>query len=126
MTSLPRITLPWPPSALSPNGSQGDYRGKARAARDYKAACAAILRQKGAAIRKLSEGSIVTRVTVTYCPPPRVSRYDFDNMGKRLKQGFDAIAEAIGVDDGAWRSLLQERGERCKDGAVIVQIEVAP
>lgn len=121
---LPSLKLPWPPSSLSPNGSQGDYRGKARAARGYKATCAAILRERGRAVQRLPEGSTVRRVTVVYCPPSRVSRYDFDNMGKRMKQAFDAIAEAIGVDDGLWQSLLQERGDKCRDGAVIVEIEV--
>lgn len=119
-----RAILPWPPSALSPNGSQGDYRGKARTARSYKADCEALLREKGRAVARLPAGSVVSRVTLTYCPPPRVSRFDFDNMGKRMKQGLDALAEALGVDDGAWVSLLQERGERCRDGAVIVCVEV--
>ncbi len=123
--SVPHIILPWPPAKLSPNGSQGDFRGKARAASDYKAQCAAILREKGKAVQKLPEGSVVTRVTAIYCPPPRVNNFDFDNMGKRMKQGFDALAEALGVDDGKWLSLLQERGERCRDGAVIIQVEVA-
>lgn len=123
--SVPQIILPWPPSSLSPNGSQGDYRGKAAAGRAYKVACAALLKEKGRAVHKLPEGSVVTRVVVTYCPPSRVSRYDFDNMGKRMKQGFDAIAEAIGVDDSAWRELVQKRGEKCRDGAVIIVIEVS-
>lgn len=117
--------LPWPPSSLSPNGSQGDFRGKAKAARQYKADCTAILREKGRAIRRLPPGSIVSRVTVTFCPPSGVNRYDFDNMGKRMKQGFDAIAEAIGIDDGAWQSLVMQRGERSKNGGVIIGIEVA-
>ena len=122
---LPQVILPWPPSALSPNGSQGDWRGKARAAKAYKAQCEALLREKGKAVARLPAGSVVSRVTLIYCPPSGVSRYDFDNMAKRMKQGLDALAEALGVDDGAWRSLLLERGDKCRDGAVIVLIEVA-
>lgn len=83
------------------------------------------MREKGRSAAKLPAGSVVFRVTLTFCPPPRVSRFDFDNMGKRMKQGLDALAEALGVDDGSWLSLLQERGERCRDGAVIVCVEVA-
>lgn len=120
---LIRTTLPWPPSSLSPNGSQLDQCSKREDARNYKAACVALLREKGVALRKLPDGARVRRVTLTYCPPPRVNRYDFDNMGKRMKQGLDALAEALGVDDGLWESLVQERGERCKGGAVMVLIE---
>lgn len=121
-----RTILPWPPSNLSPNGSQKGLRGKRASARAYKGTCAAIMREKGRAVQKLPAGTVVERVTLTYCPPPRVrlNGYDFDNMGKRMKQGLDALAEAIGVDDGEWLELLQKRGERCRDGAVIVEIEV--
>ncbi|MTH33048.1 hypothetical protein GL279_00350 [Paracoccus limosus] len=120
-----RATFPWPPSGLSPNGSQGNFHGKARLASAYKARCWLLLREKGKAIRPLPEGAAVARVIVTYCPPPRVSRYDFDNMGKRMKQAFDALAEAIGVDDAEWPVMVLQRGERCKAGAVIVEVEVA-
>lgn len=121
-----RTTLPWPPSAASPNGSQGNYRAKAQAGADYKLTCWALLKEAGSAVHRLPAGATVRRVTLTYCPPPRVSRYDFDNMGRRMKHGLDALAEALGVDDGAWQSMLQQRGERCKGGAVLVEIEAAP
>lgn len=120
-----RVTFPWPPSGLSPNGSQGDYRGKARLASAYKARCRLLMMEKGRAVQRLPEGAVVSRIVVTFCPKPRVSRYDFDNMARRCKPLLDALAEAIGVDDGAWRCMVLERGDRCKDGAVIVQVEVA-
>ncbi len=69
-------------------------------------------------------GTVVSRIVVVACPPPRVSRYDFDNLAKRLKPAFDALADALGVDDGEWRAMVLERGERCKAGAVIVEVEI--
>lgn len=119
-----KVTVPWPPSGLSPNGSQGDYRGKARLASAYKARCSLLMREKGRAVPRLPAGTVVSRIVVVACPPPRVSRYDFDNLAKRLKPAFDALADALGVDDGEWRAMVLERGERCKAGAVIVEVEV--
>lgn len=119
-----KVTFPWPPSGLSPNGSQGNYRGKARLASAYKARCGLLMREKGKAVPKLPAGAVVQRIVVVACPPPRVSRYDFDNLARRLKPAFDALADALGVDDGDWRVMVLERGERCKAGAVIVVVEV--
>ena len=113
-----RVVLPWPPTALSANGSQGDYHGKARAGRAYKADCAALCREKGRGLRRLSS---VANVSLTFCPPSG-RRYDLDNMLKRMKHGLDAVAEAIGVDDAEWRSMTLLRGEPCKAGGVIVEI----
>lgn len=121
---LPRVTLPWPPSLLSPNGSQGDYRGKSASAKAYKSTCAAIMREKGRSVQKLPDGAVVDRVILTCCPPPNVHRYDLDNMAKRMKQGLDAFAEAIGVDDGEWCELVVRRGKKCKLGGVVVNAEV--
>lgn len=120
-----RIVLPWPPAELSPNGSQGDFHGKAAAARRYKAECVALTRESGKGLKRLPSGVMVYRVAMICCPP-RAVRYDLDNMAKRTKQGLDAIAEAIGVDDGLWRSLLIERGDVCKGGGVVVEIYTAP
>jgi len=119
------IHLPWPPAALSPNGSQGDVFGKARAARDYKATCAALLRERGKGIARLPAGSTVSRISLTFCPPTR-HRFDLDNITRRCKPMLDALASAIGVDDGDWQSMLLARGDTCKDGGVIVQIFTGP
>lgn len=119
-----RVIVPWPPSGLSPNGSQGDYRGKARLASAYKARCALLMMEKGRAVKRMPPGSVVQRVIVVACPPPKVSRYDFDNLARRLKPAFDALADALGVDDGDWRVMVLERGERSRDGGVILQVEV--
>lgn len=116
-----RVILPWPPTALSANGSQGDYRGKAAAARDYKADCIALCREKGKGLKRLPAPAVVANVTLTFCPPSGRA-YDLDNMLKRMKQGLDAVAEAIGVDDALWGSMTLLRGERCEAGGVIVEI----
>ncbi len=120
---IANLTLPWPPIATSPNGSQGKFRAKASAAAAYKRTCWAICLERK--IRKID--ALAVEATIIFCPPSNVNRYDLDNTLIRAKQGLDAIAEAIGVDDSQWRSITLERGEKCKDGGVIVHIhEVMP
>lgn len=110
------IELPWPPSKTSSNGSQGDFKGKARAARSYKSTCAMeCLAQRVRAIS--ADGDIP--VCITYHPPTR-GRVDWDNISNRVKQGFDAVSEAIGVDDGRWWPVTLHKGDPVKGGRVIV------
>lgn len=113
-----RIRLPWPPKKTSANASrQGDWLGKSKAAKSYKHMCAALCKQQKVQ-RIEAEGNVA--VTVTYCPP-RNGRIDWDNMAGRCKQGFDAVAEAVGVDDGRWWPVTSKRGEKVQGGAVYVE-----
>lgn len=116
--TLARIILPLPPRATSPNASgQGQWRRKASAAKGYKLACWALCEAEK--IRPVD--AIAVDVLVTFCPPSR-RRFDLDNALSRCKQGLDAVAEAIAVDDSQWRRITLERGDACRDGAVIVHI----
>lgn len=110
-------TLPWPPAKASLNGSQRDFRGKAAARKAYKEDCGWSLVQQ-----RLPVLESVGCVTVCFHPPKNF-RFDLDNMLGRTKQGLDAIAEAIGVDDAEWRSMRLERGDKRPGGLVVVEIE---
>lgn len=110
------VRLPWPSRRSSPNASkQGAWRAKATAAKEYKATCAWECRVQNVAWMGLPE----VDVTVVF-HPPSARRMDLDNAVASVKQGLDAFAEAIGVDDGNWRSMTLERGKPIKGGAVIV------
>lgn len=112
------VTLPWPPAATSANASgQGKWRRKAGAARDYKANCAILC--KAAKVPMLDAPA--ADVTVIFCPPRNVL-FDLDNMVGRAKQGLDAVAEAVGIDDSKWASMMLERGEKTPGGAVHVYV----
>ena len=112
------VMLPWPPTKTSANGSQADYHGKARAAKSYKQVCAwECVRQK---VKTINAPGDYLPVTITYFPP-RNSRMDWDNISKRAKQGFDAVAEAIGVDDGRWWPVTLQRGAPVKGGSVMIE-----
>lgn len=111
------IRLPWPPTKTSKNGSQGDFRGKAKAAKDYKATCAKECWAQQ--VRRVEHDAVSVHVTFY---PPRNYRFDLDNMLSRAKQGLDAVAEAIGVDDADWHEMHLSRGEKVKGGAVLIEV----
>lgn len=113
------IRLPWPPAKSSPNGSQGDFHGKARAGRSYKADCGWICKAQAVQPFGPSVGGVHVEVTFH---PPTAHAYDLDNMLARCKRGLDAVAEAIGVDDRDWLSMRLERGDKVKGGAVLVRV----
>lgn len=111
-----RIDLPFPPSALRPNAaSPGSWRRKQVAAKAYKADCLILCRAG------LDRASIASaHLTLRFCPPDR-RRRDLDNMLASFKQGIDAIAETIGVDDQHFGFTLG-RGDPVKGGVVQVTI----
>ena len=111
------VELPWPPIKSSPNGSQGDWRGKARAGRDYKRDCWAVI--KAAGIAPMSAGEV--EVNIIFCPPDN-RRRDLDGCLTRAKRGLDALSEAIGVDDSRWNVITLERGDKVRGGSVIVSV----
>lgn len=111
------IRLPWPPAKSSPNGSQGDFRGKASAGRSYKADCMKeCWAQK---VRRIGAASVKVEVVFH---PPTARPYDLDNALARAKRGLDAVAEAIGVDDADWTEMRLVRGENVKGGALVVNV----
>jgi crossover junction endodeoxyribonuclease RusA len=106
------VSLPWPPSSLSPNGSHGHWRVKAKARATFKATCGWELKAQG--VRPLPFPRL--HVSVVFCPPDRQHR-DLDNMLARSKPLLDAVASAVGVDDSRW-GLSIRWGEIIKGGKV--------
>lgn len=110
------ITLPWPPTALTPH-AKGGWRPKARATKSYRAQ--AFWLAKEAKVERLP-GAVLT---FTYHPPDRARR-DVQNMPGRLKAAIDGIADAMGCDDHGFRPRFPDSfAEPRKGGVIIVQIE---
>ena len=115
------VTLPWPPEATSPNASgQGKWRRKSEAASSYKRTCWALC--KAAGLSRMDADAVDVSVIFQ---PPSARRYDLDNQLARVKQGLDAVADAIGVDDSQWASMTLERGDKTPGGAVVVHVTPA-
>lgn len=113
------ITLPWPPSALSPNGRH-HWARLAKAKKSYRWACAMLARDAGA--MKMRPDSRLF-VAVTFVPPDK-RRRDLDNLIASMKSGFDGLSDALGVDDSRW-SLLFALDDGAIGGMVKVKIEAA-
>ena len=114
-----KITLPWPPSKTSKNGSQADYCGKARAAKAYKIDCAWHCTVQRIKPINVLDGDIPVKITYH---PPNNRRVDWDNLAGRAKQGWDAIAEATGVDDCKWWPVTCAKGAPVKNGKIVVEL----
>lgn len=118
-----RIILPWPPRALSPNGRPAHWAVRNKAKKAQRNAADALAREAGLHRVKVPEVATVN-VTLTACPKPRGPYPDDDNLIASLKAARDAIAAVMGVDDARFRIQPVQRGDRCRDGAVLVELEV--
>jgi len=95
-----KVTLPWPPSGLSPN-ARVHWTKKAKAAKSYKAACWVLTKE--AKLVAPAEGPI--DLDIEFVPPDRRHR-DLDNMLASIKHGLDGVALALGVNDRRFRLRL--------------------
>lgn len=112
------VALPFPPAKLSRNGSQGDYRGKASAAKAYRKDC---LKACQTAIGSVDWcPDLPVMVEMTFHAHSHHHR-DLDNLLAMTKQGIDAIAEYLGIDDKHFEFTIR-RGEVRKPSVVVVVI----
>ena len=99
------ITLPWPPSELSPNQRQ-HWAKLAGAKKIYRAACATQARLQG--LDRMAAQRL--HLSLIFYPPTRRA-YDLDNLLARMKAGLDGLADVLGVDDSRWSLAIQKAGE---------------
>lgn len=110
---LSPISLPWPPSILSPN-ARPHWAAKARAFKAYKTACWKELLPH----RKTLKGK--TRFRVVFIPPDKHKR-DLDNCIAAAKAAQDALAIVCGVNDSGFSPAWEIRGT-CKGGALLIEV----
>jgi len=90
------LTMPWPPSALSPN-KRLHWAQLAKAKAAYRHACAMTARSQGAG--KIDAEALTVRLR--FVPPDRRPR-DVDNCIAAMKSGLDGLADVLGVNDRNW------------------------
>lgn len=111
------LTLPWPPSCLTPNAKRrSHWRAYAPATKAYREVCGWAAKEGGWTRRN----DPALHLSITFLPPDNRKR-DLDGMLGAFKAGLDGLSDALGVDDSQW-SLSIRKGEKTKGGAVIVQI----
>lgn len=94
------LTLPWPPTTLSPNTRHGHWSTLARAKKRFRAACATTAQAQGARPLAGLIGGLL--VNLRFIPPDRRHR-DLDNCIASMKSGLDGLADVLQVDDSRWR-----------------------
>ncbi len=99
------ITLPWPPSALSPN-QRLHWSKLARAKKSYRAECAWQAIAQGA--KPITAERL--HVSLVFYPPNRRA-FDLDNILARMKSGLDGLADVLGVDDKHWSLSIARADE---------------
>ena len=113
------IVLGWPAKPLWPNFRSRTHWAKTSAIKSARAE--AFYATKAAKVG-VPAGDIPLTVQATFYPPDRRAR-DYDNCGSCLKAHYDGIADALGINDSAFRPQLPIIGEPVKGGRVVVTIE---
>lgn len=90
------ITLPWPPSGLSPN-ARLHWAELARLKKKYRQACAYTARAHGVMPVQADRLNVHLRFV-----PPNRQRRDWDNLVASMKAGLDGLADALRVDDSSF------------------------
>ena len=111
------ITLPWPPSELSPNQRQ-HWAKLAGAKKIYRATCATQARLQG--LDRMAAQRL--HLSLIFHPPTRRA-YDLDNLLSRMKSGLDGLADVLGVDDSRWSMEISKADSPQRGGFVEVRIE---
>ena len=89
-----KVTLPWPPKALSPN-ARVHWSVKSQAAKSYRRHCSDLCKLANV-VKPETDGRL--HLWLEFFPPDRRHRDD-DNMIASFKSGRDGIADALGIDD---------------------------
>jgi crossover junction endodeoxyribonuclease RusA len=112
-----RIELPWPSALLSPN-ARVHWGAKSRATKAARADgyCATRAAKIG-----IPAGDVPIMVQLTFNPPDQ-RRRDQDGMLSSCKAYLDGIADALGVNDNAFRLAAPIIAEPIKGGKVVITI----
>lgn len=100
-----KLTLPWPPAALSPN-ARAHWSRLASAKKAYRAACACTAKEQGA--QRIEAERL--HLSLVFVPPNRRA-HDLDNCLARMKSGLDGLADVLGVDDKNWTLTIARADE---------------
>ena len=106
------LVLPWPPKELSPN-ARVHRLAKAKAAKAYRHACWALTKEAQLV-------PIGMHLKITFVPPNRQPR-DLDNCLASIKSGLDGVADALGLNDRAFRPITLDMAENV-GGMVVIEL----
>ena len=101
-----KITLPWWPAELKPNGNNSTHwTDIAKAKKLYKQECYYIALGK----RLKEQPSANIALSILFYPKTNRAR-DLDNCLASIKAGLDGVAQALGVNDKLFRPITIDFG----------------
>ena len=116
------VSLPWPSAVLSPN-ARVHWARLARAKRAYRQSGYYAARPLVHAARQAGEAAMCAPLAVALTfHPPTAHRRDEDNLIAQMKAALDGIADALGLDDSAFRLRQPVIGAVRRGGEVRVEI----
>ena len=116
MKPLYDLTLPWPPSELSPNARQ-HWAQLAKAKQKYRNEC--YLHAIAQNAKKITADRL--EIGLEFVPPNR-RKFDIDNLLGRMKSGLDGLADVLGVDDSRWSIRMARSCAPLPPGFVLVTV----
>ena len=115
---MTKIYFPWLDARLSPN-KRIDRRALIGVKRDAKDLATLLTFESGLVLLDTD-----LQIKITFCPPDK-RRRDLDNLYATFKAYQDGIFEALSLDDSLIDRVILQRGEKVKDGYVIVELTEA-
>lgn len=97
------ITLPWPPTGLSPN-ARNHWAKLAKLKKQYRQACALTAMSQG--VKPMAPDSRL-HLEIEFVPPTRRA-FDLDNALARIKAGLDGLVDVLKVDDSRWELTIRK------------------
>jgi len=117
-----RVRLPWPEKELSPN-ARLHWSRKGKAVRQYRDTCYWQSVSQLGANPAVPAGPLA--LTLEFAAPNRRS-YDRDNLLARMKAGLDGFADALGIDDRRFATLVVRTVAPSPGGFVFITVEADP
>ena len=121
---LARVILPWAKTSDLSMNARIHWRRKHKLITEQKFVADALARE--AKWHKIDvPADVPLLVTLTCCPPSRCPYPDDDNFTTAQKGALDALADVLNVNDRRFKLQPVMKGDRSKNGGVIVEIRVA-
>ena len=115
------IVLGWPPTDLSPNARK-HWAVVAKAKRQYRKDCFSVSKEqlkKYRGVYKNIPEKLVLEMTFL---PPDKRNYDRDNLVARMKSGIDGLADALGINDKRFNTVISTMDSDYLGGFVKIRI----
>ena len=116
------VILPWAKTSELSANSRLHWRKRHALVKAQKRTADALAREAGWHKVSIPDDAQIS-VRLTFCPPSRGAAPDLDNALTAQKGALDALADVLRVNDRRFQ-IRVERGDPCRDGGVIVRMEV--